>query len=85
MYRVQIANPARKQLLRLDPEARRRVREAIDGLGEAPRPSGAKKVKGSTYWRVRVGNYRIIYRIEDKKLFVLVVKVGHRKEVYRSL
>ncbi|MEW5948302.1 MAG: type II toxin-antitoxin system RelE/ParE family toxin [Thermodesulfobacteriota bacterium] len=56
---------------------------AIQGLSEDPRPSGVKKLTGRNAWRIRVGNYRVIYEIQDNSLVVLVVSVGHRKEIYR--
>lgn len=58
---------------------------AIDDLAETPRPPGTKKLAGmADRWRIRVGDYRIIYDIRDGMLTILVVKVGHRKDVYRS-
>jgi mRNA interferase RelE/StbE len=62
---------------------RKRVAARIDALCEEPRPSGCKKLAGSDYWRIRIGDYRVLYSIEDAKLTVLVVRVGHRREVYR--
>jgi mRNA interferase RelE/StbE len=64
--------------------ARRRVQAAIELLAEHPRPSGAKKlVGGDSEWRVRTGDYRIIYEIHDDVLLVLVVAVGHRRDIYQ--
>ena len=61
----------------------RRLEEAISGLGEEPRPQGARKLQGvEDLYRIRVGDYRVIYQIQDKALVVLVVKIGHRGEVY---
>lgn len=63
---------------------RLRVREAIDSLSQEPRPQGVKKLADKrNYWRIRVGNYRVVYHIEDDKLVVIVIKISHRKEVYR--
>jgi mRNA interferase RelE/StbE len=61
----------------------RRILTAIDSLSEEPRPSGAEKLSTQEKYRGRQGNYRIIYEINDKEVFVIVVKVGHRKNVYR--
>jgi mRNA interferase RelE/StbE len=84
VYRVQFKSSAAQQLDRLDGGVRARVDRKIDELTENPRPAGAKKLKGSSeLWRVRVGDYRIIYSIQDDVLVVLVVKIGHRGDVYR--
>ena len=83
-YRVQVAPAAVRQLRKLDGAALRRVQAAIELLAEEPRPSGAKKlVGGDGEWRVRTGDYRIVYESNDGVLLVLVVAVGHRREVYQ--
>jgi mRNA interferase RelE/StbE len=65
---------------------RTRIDRAILGLAEDPRPPGARKLAGATsLWRIRVGRWRILYTIEDARLVVLVVAVGHRRQVYRDL
>ena len=67
-------------------DIRERIREKIDSLAENPRPHGVKALQGSQkgHLRLRVGEYRIVYRVEDDRLLVLVVAVGHRREVYRQ-
>lgn len=83
-YRIAFTPAARKQFEKLPAVARRRVAEAVDRLGENPRPAGVVKLAGDgSIYRVRSGDYRIVYHIEDDKLFVLVIKIGHRREVYR--
>lgn len=83
-YRVQVAPAAVRQLRKLDGSALRRVQAAIELLAEEPRPSGAKKLLGGDgEWRVRTGDYRIVYEINDGVLLVLAVAVGHRREVYQ--
>jgi mRNA interferase RelE/StbE len=83
-YAVSIAPHALRQLRKLDPTARRRVQAAIDLLADGPRPPAARRlVGGAGEWRVRTGDYRIVYDIRDKELIVLVVAVGHRRDVYR--
>ncbi len=83
-YQVQVAPAALRQLRKLDPTARRRVQAAIELLAEQPRPSGAKKlVGGDGEWRVRTGDYRIVYEIHDAVLLVLVVAAGHRRDIYQ--
>ncbi len=82
-YEVRLAPAAVRQLRELDPPGRRRVQAAIDLLAEEPRPPGARQlVGGAGEWRVRTGDFRIIYDIRDGELLVLVIKVGHRRDVY---
>ena len=82
-YEVRLAPAAVRQLRKLDPPGRRRVQAAIDLLAEDPRPPGASAVVGGGgEWRVRTGDFRIIYDSRDGELLVLVVKVGHRRDVY---
>lgn len=83
-YVVELAPAAVRQLRRLDPPARRRVQAAIEILADDPRPPAATRlVGGAEEWRVRTGDYRIVYEIHDARLVVLVVAVGHRREVCR--
>lgn len=82
-YRIEVAPAAARQLRKLDPPARRRVQGAIELLAENPRPRSAKKlVGGAGEWRVRTGDYRVVYEINDDVLLVLVVAVGHRRDIY---
>ncbi len=70
--------------LRAFPKAEvRRIMQRIRSLADEPRPAGCEKLSGQERYRVRQGVYRIVYEIEDKRLVVLVVKVGHRRDVYR--
>jgi mRNA interferase RelE/StbE len=83
-FRIEVAPAAVRQLRRLDPAARRRVQAAIELLADQPRPSGARKLAGGDgEWRARTGDYRIVYEIHDDVLLVLVVAVGHRRDIYR--
>lgn len=83
-YRVEVAPATVRQLRQLNPDARRRVQAAIELLADQPRPNAAKKlVGGDGEWRVRTGDYRIIYEIRDDVLLVLVVAVGHRRDIYQ--
>lgn len=83
-YRIEIAPAAVRQLRTLDPAARRRVQAAIELLADQPRPSGATKlVGGDCEWRVRTGDYRIVYEVHDDVLLVLVVAVGHWRDIYQ--
>ena len=83
-YRVEIAPRVAKDLSVLPKVDRLRVQAAIEALAGDPRPPGVKKLVGEDAYRVRVGDYRIIYEIADAVLVVLVVRVRHRKEVYRG-
>lgn len=83
-YRIEVAPRAIRQLRKLEPSARRRVQAAIELLAEQPRPSGAKKlVGGNGEWRVRTGDYRVVYEVRDDVLLVLVVAIGDRRDIYQ--
>lgn len=83
-YRIELSPAAARQLRKLDAQARRRVQAAVELLADDPRPAGAKMlVGGEGEWRVRTGDYRIIYEINDNVLLVLVLALGHRREIYR--
>ena len=85
-YAVQARPRARRALRQLDPAARKDILAAMRTLGTDPRPAGVKSLKGHRPWlRVRVGDYRIIYDVDDTARTVTVAVVGHRREVYRSL
>ena len=82
-YRVILPKSVQKQLDQLPGEAAALVQARLRALESNPRPSDVKKLKGRPAWRVRVGDYRIIYEIQDRELIVIVVTIGHRREVYR--
>lgn len=82
-YRIDWAPRARKQVDHLQGKLAARVFEAVESLATDPRPSGSKKLVGTDQWRIRVGEYRIIYEIHDGHMLILVVRVAHRREVYR--
>lgn len=81
-YRVLVTRSVQKQLLKLPKTATDRLQAAIDDLAHDPRPSGVKKLKGLEGYRIRVGDYRVLYSIFDDVLLVEVVKVGQRGNVY---
>ena len=83
-YRVRIEKQASKSLEKLDVVVQKRVVEVIRSLTDNPRPPGSKKMKNRDGWRVRVGDYRVIYGINDETSLVSVAKIGHRREVYRE-
>lgn len=85
-YKIELTKAAMRALHALPRNHLKAVDVAILGLADDPRPQGCKKLRGeSGSWRIRVGDYRVMYRIEDDVLLVLVVRVGHRREVYRGL
>lgn len=86
-YRVLIKPSARKELLAVSTKKdRQRLVRRIELLGEDPRPAGCQKLAGGgDRYRVRQGQYRIVYEIRDAELVVLVVKLGHRRDIYRAL
>lgn len=84
-YQVEVAPAALRQLRKLDRPALRRIQAVIELLAADPRPRGAVKLAGGGgEWRVRTGDYRMVYEIHDGVLLVLVIAVGHRREIYRK-
>jgi mRNA interferase RelE/StbE len=84
-YRVSIKRSAVKEIEAIpQKKERQRIIRRIGQLADDPLPAGSKKLSGHDRYRIRQGTYRIVYSIEDKELVVMVVKVGHRKDVYRS-
>lgn len=84
-YKIEIKKSAAKEIENLPSVVLKRVVSYIQELGSNPRPIGCKKLSGDEKYRIRVGDYRILYEIEDEIVSVYVVKVAHRKEVYRML
>ncbi len=82
-YAVSILRSAQKSLGSLPPVHQDRIVTAIRRLGSNPRPTGTKKLAGREAWRIRVGDYRVIYEVGDAALTILIVDVGHRREIYR--
>jgi len=83
-YRIEFVKQAAKQLKSLPSEEQQKIKIKIDALTNVPRPDGVVKLTGEdNIYRVRVGNYRIIYSIQDEQLLVLVLKIGHRRDVYQ--
>jgi mRNA interferase RelE/StbE len=83
MYSLLILPRAQKELERLPVGEFERVRDAIRSLSGAPPPSGCLKLSGREGWRIRVGEYRVIYEIDDRNQTVTVHHVGHRRDIYR--
>ena len=85
MYSIEIKKSAAREIEALPLRARRQVVERIGFLADDPRPRGCEKLVGGERYRVRQGDYRIVYSVEDARLIVWIVKIGHRRDVYRGL
>lgn len=84
MYTIEVKRSAQKELSAIPKNFQEKIISAIDALAENPRPEGVKKLKLSqNLWRIRVGDYRVIYEIEDSLQILEVQKIGHRKDIYR--
>ena len=82
-YSIEILRRAQKELAQLPRQEYERVKEAIQNLSLDPRPQGCKKLAGREGWRIRVGNYRIIYEIDDAQQRLAILHIGHRRDVYK--
>jgi mRNA interferase RelE/StbE len=83
IYAIVFARSAEKELERLDSVVARRILKKIKALAQDPRPAGCKKISGErNTWRIRIGDYRVVYDILDHKIVVEVLRVRHRREVY---
>lgn len=83
-YRIEVRPAALKALRQIDASQALRLKGAITLLAEDPRPPASRPLRGRDGWRLRVGDYRILYTIDDGVLVVVVVMVGHRRDVYRN-
>ncbi|MFU8806447.1 MAG: type II toxin-antitoxin system RelE family toxin [Bradymonadaceae bacterium] len=82
-YKIELTKAAGRELKKLERGIRDRLVGAIDNLGDNPRPTGVTKLSGEeNLWRIRVGNYRVVYSILDDRLIVIVIRVRHRKDAY---
>jgi mRNA interferase RelE/StbE len=72
-----------RQLSKLPKDIQKKISHAIGTLAAEPRPAGCKKISTSDAYRIRIGDYRVIYEIDDKRLVILAIKIGHRREVYK--
>ena len=82
-YRVILPRSVQKELDRLPDDVVKRILARLSQLEANPRLADVKKLKGRDAWRIRVGDYRVIYEIHDRELQILVITVGHRREIYR--
>jgi mRNA interferase RelE/StbE len=84
-YAMDVRPRARRSLRQLDPSVRKAITQVIDGLAADPRPAGVAALTGHRpYLRVRSGDYRVIYSVDDRARVVTVAAAGHRREIYRS-
>jgi mRNA interferase RelE/StbE len=83
-YRIELRPAAIRALRKLDPQIRHRIQGAIAMLAHDPRPPGARALRGRPGLRVRVGDYRILYTVQDDMLLIVVVRVEHRRDVYEQ-
>jgi mRNA interferase RelE/StbE len=85
-YRIEWKQSAQKELTKLGKGVIPRILEAVEGLAENPHPRGGRKLMGTEYtYRIRVGEYRVVYSLHESASIIEVVRVGHRKKVYRKL
>jgi mRNA interferase RelE/StbE len=85
-YRIEFTPRAERDFKSLDGSIRGRIKQRIDSLAENPYPSGIRKIEGEDdLYRLRVGDYRILYQVKEKILLVLIVGMGHRRDVYRRI
>lgn len=82
-YRITIKRSAAKELDNIPKRSLQRIVKRIQSLAENPRPQGSQKLTGQESFRVRQGDYRIVYSVDDKNSTIDIVKIGHRREVYR--
>jgi mRNA interferase RelE/StbE len=83
-YALEFTASASREFRALDRQLQRRVIEKVTALCQDPLPAGSKKLKGQVdHFRIRVGDYRVVYRIEGKRVVIVIVRIGHRRDVYR--
>jgi mRNA interferase RelE/StbE len=82
-YEVRLVPAAAREFRRLQGSVRDRVRLAIDGLSANPRPVGCAKLAGRDDYRIRVGDHRVVYAVDDAERLIMVARIAHRREVYR--
>lgn len=82
-YTVLGVSRLERQLSRINKKDYEKIEAAVYALGEQPRPANCQKLKGRDAWRIRIGEHRVIYEIDDDARVVTVVEAGHRKEIYR--
>ena len=84
MYKIELRRKAQRSLDKLPKGDFDAVLDAVKGLAKSPRPKGVEKIKSAGLWRIRQGDYRIVYSIDDSQKNVTILRIGHRREIYRS-
>lgn len=82
-YKIRVKQSAEKELRKLSKKELIKILDKIEDLSDNPHPAGSIKLTNEEKYRIRVGNYRVLYKVEDDILTIFVVKVGHRKQIYR--
>ena len=85
MYKVELRRRVQQSFDKLSEKDRRVVITALESLEQEPRPRGVEKIRGTELWRIRKGDYRVIYCINDQEQTIAVVRIGHRRDVYRGI
>ena len=85
MYKIELRRLAQRSLDKLPARDFNAVLRTVKELADSPRPKGVEKLKGVGLWRVRQGDYRVVYSIDDTQKLVVIVSIGHSREIYRSL
>ena len=85
MYKVELRRRVRQSLDRLPEKNHQAVITALKSLEQEPRPRGVEKIRGTELWRIRKGDYRVIYYIDDREQTITVVRIRHRRDVYRGI
>jgi len=85
MYKIELRRKAQRAFDRLPKDDFNAVLGAVKDLANIPRPKGVEKIKSAGLWRIRQGDYRIVYSIDDGQKTVTILRIGHRREIYRSL
>ena len=85
-YAIEVSRLALKSMAKIPRKELIRIQERIDDLSKTPKPSDVKKIQGdSNLYRIRLGNYRVLYRIFEEKICILIVDVNHRKDIYKNM
>ena len=85
MYKIELRRKAQRAFDRLPKDDFNAVLGAVRDLANIPRPKGVEKIKSAGLWRIRQGDYRIVYSIDDSQKTVIILRIGHRREIYRSI
>jgi len=85
MYEVRLRRNTQKVLDKLDETDRSKIISALSSLEVIPRPKGVEKLRGTDLWRIRKGDYRVVYYIDDKWKKITIVRIGHRRDIYRNI